>query len=92
MANPEQAMRKMGTVEKVFSYGKCGFICTPLDEHFYFSPKSFPSEAKRLKPGMMVTFLASTQNGKPMAMEIDAETPEFIRSAMQAYYKGKRNN
>ena len=90
MANLEEVMRNMGTVEKVFSYGKCGFICTPRDEHFYFSPKSFSSEAKRLKPGMVVTFVASSQNGRPMATEIDAETPEFIRSAMQAYYKGKK--
>ena len=72
----------MGTVEKVFAYGKCGFICTE-GEHYYFSPKSFPSGAGRLKEGNIVSFAASVCNGKPMAEEIDAETLEYIRSVLR---------
>lgn len=75
-------IRKMGTVEKVFAYGKCGFISTELGEHFYFSPKSFPSGAGRLKEGALVTFTAAERNGKLMAEEIEAETLQVIRSVM----------
>lgn len=83
MDKENRKIRKLGTVEKVFAYGKCGFIATALGEHYYFSPKSFPSGAGRLKEGKMVFFTASVRGGKPMAEEIDAETPEFVRAVMR---------
>lgn len=84
MDKENRKTRKLGTVEKVFAYGKCGFICTELGEHYYFSPKSFPSGSGKLKEGILVSFTASVHSGKPMAEEIDAETPEYIRSVMRS--------
>lgn len=70
--------RKFGVVEKVFAYGKCGFICTARDEHYYFSQKSFGTEPRRMKVKEAVTFLPSEQNGKPMAVDIDAECMRVV--------------
>ena len=67
-------MRKLGTVEKVFAYGKCGFIGTTMDEHYYFSQQSFAANPRRLKVGELVFFDDALQNGKPAAVNLDAET------------------
>ena len=75
-------IRKMGTVEKVFAYGKCGFISTVLGEHFYFSQKSFPSGHGRLKKGNLVSFVASEKDGKPMAEAIDADSLQNVKTIM----------
>ena len=67
-------MRKLGTVEKIFAYGKCGFICTTTDEHYYFSQQSFAENPRRLKVGELVFSDDAVQNGKPAAANMDAET------------------
>ena len=67
-------MRKLGTVEKIFAYGKCGFIRTTMDEHYYFSQQSFASEPRRLQVGEMVFFDDAMKDGKPAAINLDAET------------------
>ena len=84
MTDKTNQIRKLGTVEKIFAYGKCGFISTVFGEHFYFSQKSFPSGHGRLKKGNVVSFVASEKDGKPMAEAIDADSLQNVKSVMAA--------
>ena len=75
---------KLGKVDKVFSYGKSGFISTVFGENYYFSRESFPNEPRRLNVGELVMFTPSEKEGKPFAASIDAESIRAVQYVMNS--------